>query len=83
MTTPSGLLSIVLPMTTWLPDLTRPRFARQVPDLDAVLVATSGGGMISGIATAVKELRPECKGQGSPRGVQKPWGGGMVRRGLL
>ncbi|XP_043196171.1 beta-hydroxyaspartate dehydratase-like isoform X3 [Amphibalanus amphitrite] len=34
---------------------------QQVPDLDAVLVAVSGGGMISGIATVVKELRPECK----------------------
>ncbi|XP_037085120.1 probable serine racemase [Pollicipes pollicipes] len=33
----------------------------QVPDLDAILVAVSGGGMISGIATAVNELRPECK----------------------
>lgn len=33
----------------------------QVPDLDAVLVAVSGGGLSSGIATAVKSLRPSCR----------------------
>lgn len=31
----------------------------QVPDVDVVLVPVSGGGLISGIATAVKSLRPE------------------------
>ncbi|MBO1436756.1 threonine/serine dehydratase [Meiothermus sp. CFH 77666] len=31
----------------------------QVPALDAVLVAVGGGGLISGIATVVKTLRPE------------------------
>jgi threonine dehydratase len=30
----------------------------EVPDLDVVIVAIGGGGMISGIATAVKALRP-------------------------
>ncbi len=30
-----------------------------VPDLDAVLVPVSGGGLISGIAVAVKSLRPD------------------------
>ncbi|XP_037070320.1 probable serine racemase [Pollicipes pollicipes] len=34
---------------------------QQVPDMDAILVAVSGGGMIAGIATVVTELRPECK----------------------
>ncbi|MER3480348.1 MAG: threonine/serine dehydratase [Meiothermus sp.] len=33
----------------------------QVPELDAVLVAVGGGGLISGIATVVKTLRPECE----------------------
>ena len=32
----------------------------QAPDLDAVLVAVGGGGLISGIATVVKTLRPEA-----------------------
>ncbi|GIW32152.1 MAG: serine/threonine dehydratase [Meiothermus sp.] len=34
---------------------------QQVPDLDAVLVAVGGGGLISGIATVIKSLRPECE----------------------
>lgn len=33
----------------------------QVPALDAVLVAVGGGGLISGIATVIKSLRPECE----------------------
>ena len=52
----------------------------QVPGLDAVLVAVSGGGMIAGIATALRELRPQCRGNKSgqqrvPAGerVQCPW----------
>jgi threonine dehydratase len=31
----------------------------QVPDVDAVLVAIGGGGLIAGVATAIKERRPE------------------------
>ncbi len=31
----------------------------QLPDVDVVLVPVSGGGLISGIATAVKSLRPD------------------------
>ncbi|MBO2451459.1 threonine/serine dehydratase [Actinomadura barringtoniae] len=31
------------------------------PDVDVVLVPISGGGLISGVATAVKALRPEAK----------------------
>jgi len=34
---------------------------QQVEDLDIVLVPISGGGMTSGIAVAVKTIRPECK----------------------
>lgn len=33
----------------------------QTPDLDVILVPISGGGLISGIATAVKSLRPEVQ----------------------
>lgn len=32
-----------------------------VPDVDVVLAPVSGGGLISGVATAVKELRPEAR----------------------
>lgn len=43
-----------------------------LPDLDAIVVPVGGGGLISGVATAVKGLRPECKTigvepQGAPR----------------
>jgi threonine dehydratase len=33
----------------------------QVPDLDAVLVPVGGGGLVSGVAVAVKALRPSAK----------------------
>ncbi len=32
-----------------------------VPDLDSIVVPIGGGGLISGIATAMKQLRPEIK----------------------
>ncbi len=32
-----------------------------LPDVDLVLVPVSGGGLLSGVATAVKRLRPEAK----------------------
>lgn len=31
------------------------------PDLDAVVVSVGGGGLISGIAAAVKQIKPSCK----------------------
>ena len=34
---------------------------KQVPDLDAILVPTSGGGLISGISLATKFMNPKCK----------------------
>lgn len=34
--------------------------ADQVPDLDAVIVAVGGGGLISGVAAAIKQLNPNC-----------------------
>ncbi|KAK3084813.1 hypothetical protein FSP39_019483 [Pinctada imbricata] len=36
-------------------------FLKQVPDLDAILVPVSGGGMISGIAIAAKTIKPDIK----------------------
>ena len=33
----------------------------QVSDLDAILVTTSGGGMLAGIALATQALAPNCK----------------------
>jgi threonine dehydratase len=33
----------------------------QVPELEAVLVAVGGGGLIAGIARVIKSLRPECE----------------------
>ncbi len=35
--------------------------AEDVPDLDAVVVAIGGGGLISGVASAVKQINPACK----------------------
>lgn len=34
---------------------------RQVPNLDAVIVPIGGGGLIGGIAAAVKQLNPQCQ----------------------
>lgn len=35
-------------------------FMEQVPDLDAVIVTVGGGGLISGVAAAVKQIKPGC-----------------------
>ncbi len=45
----------------------------QLPDLDAVIVPIGGGGLISGIAYAVKKLKPTCK----VYGVQAQGAGSM------
>ena len=34
---------------------------KQSPDIDVVLVAIGGGGLISGVATAVKGMKPEAR----------------------
>ncbi len=33
----------------------------QLPDVEAVIVPVGGGGLISGVAFAIKSLRPQCK----------------------
>jgi threonine dehydratase len=49
-----------------------------VPDLDAVIVPVGGGGLISGIATAVKSARPKVRVIGV-----EPIGADGVSRGLV
>ncbi len=44
---------------------------QDVPDLDAVIVPLGGGGLISGIAAAVKQIKPDCAVYGvEPQGAQ-------------
>ncbi len=33
----------------------------KIPDLDLIAIPIGGGGLISGVATAIKHLRPQCK----------------------
>lgn len=47
----------------------------QLPDADAVIVPIGGGGLISGIASAVKQLKPSCK----VYGVQAQGAGSMYQ----
>jgi threonine dehydratase len=36
-------------------------FLDHAPDLDAIVVAIGGGGLMSGVAAAVKQLKPSCR----------------------
>ena len=36
-------------------------FLTDVPDLDALVIAVGGGGLISGVAAAAKLIKPDCK----------------------
>ncbi len=47
----------------------------ELPDTDAVIVPVGGGGLISGIAFAVKTLKPDCK----VYGVQASGAPGMLK----
>jgi threonine dehydratase len=49
----------------------------QVPEFDAVVVGIGGGGLISGVATAIKSLRPDVKVYGV-----EPAGAAAMRRSL-
>ena len=48
---------------------------QQLPDIDAVIVPIGGGGLISGIAYTMKQLRPSCK----VYGVQAQGAGSMYQ----
>jgi threonine dehydratase len=50
-------------------------FAEQEPGLDAVLVAVGGGGLGSGVATAIRKLQPSCRVIGV-----EPEGADVMRR---
>ncbi len=45
----------------------------QLPDVDAVIVPIGGGGLISGVAFAIKSLRPEVKIYGVQAAVRPAW----------
>ena len=47
----------------------------QLPDADAVIVPIGGGGLISGVAYAIKQIKPECK----VYGVQAQGAGSMYQ----
>ena len=36
-------------------------FLQQAPELDAIVVAIGGGGLMAGVAAAVKQLKPSCR----------------------
>jgi len=48
---------------------------KAIPDLDSIVVPIGGGGLISGIATAVKALNPKCR----VIGVQSSQASGMQK----
>lgn len=50
---------------------------RQQDDLEAVLVPIGGGGLISGVAAAIKQARPECQVFGV-----EPSGNDVIRRSV-
>lgn len=52
-------------------------FCRQAPDLDAVIIPIGGGGLIAGMATAIKAIRPQCRVYGV-----EPTGAAAMSRSL-
>ena len=52
-------------------------FIKEVPNLDAVVVPVGGGGLISGISSAIKQASPSCKVYGV-----EPSGADGLRRSL-
>lgn len=49
----------------------------QVPDLDAVVVPVGGGGLIAGVAAAIKQFKPACRVYGV-----EPSGNDVIKRSL-
>lgn len=52
-------------------------FCQQVDNLDAVVVPVGGGGLIAGVAAAVKQLNPSCRVYGV-----EPRGNDVIKRSL-
>lgn len=52
-------------------------FCRQAPNLDAVIIPIGGGGLIAGMATAIKAIRSQCQVFGV-----EPEGADSMRRSL-
>ncbi|MFX0538111.1 threonine ammonia-lyase [Ornithinimicrobium sp. Y1847] len=50
----------------------------QVPDVRTILVCTGGGGLLAGIATAVKAVRPEVKVIGVQAAEAAAWPGSLA-----
>ena len=58
---------------------------RQLPDVDVVVVPIGGGGLISGVAYTIKQLKPSCKvygvqAEGAPSMVESIYGAQRDRR---
>lgn len=45
----------------------------QLEDVDAVIVPVGGGGLISGVAFAIKSLKPTCKVYGVQAAARRAW----------
>lgn len=57
---------------------------QQLPDVDVVIVPIGGGGLISGVAFAIKSLKPECKvigvqAEGAPSMLQSRKSGKPIK----
>jgi threonine dehydratase len=49
-------------------------FCQQVKPLDAVIIPIGGGGLAAGMATAIKQLQPDCRVYGvEPEGANTMW----------
>lgn len=60
----------------------------QIPDVDTVLVAIGGGGLISGVSTAIKAKRPDVRvigiePEGAPTHYESRRAGGLITLGAI
>ena len=53
----------------------------QLPDADAILVPFGGGGLVSGIATAIRALRPRAEVYACEVGTSTPLSAALAARG--
>ncbi len=52
-------------------------FLRQAPDLEAIVIPIGGGGLIGGMAAAIKQIRPDCLVYGV-----EPAGNDVIKRSV-